>query len=350
MPRSRNKPTARYRVDTLAEAVLNRDHRALARAITLVESSKPEHRSEAKRLLAKITPKSGDSIRIGISGVPGVGKSSFIEVFGAHIVEQNHRLAVLAVDPSSGRTGGSVLGDKTRMPELSVNPHAFIRPSPAAGTLGGVARRTRESIVLCEAAGFDVVLVETVGVGQSEFAVADMTDMFVLLVLPGGGDELQGMKRGIIELADLVLVNKADGELQTRATRAAADYANALRLLRPRVSGWSVPVETCSALEGRGIVDAWQYVETFRRRFGDDGSIARRRGEQARAWLWSEIREALSTALESDDAVARRVRALESGVVSGKIAVADAAAEVVDLFLHRPPPAATQAGKSSRKN
>ena len=334
MPRSGNKSDSPSDLDALADAVTAGDRRALARAITLVESSKPAHRADAKTLLARVTPRAGDAIRIGISGVPGVGKSSFIEAFGEHVIEQGHRLAVLAVDPSSARSGGSVLGDKTRMAKLATNPAAFIRPSPSAGTLGGVARRTRESIVLCEAAGFDVVLVETVGVGQSEYAVADMTDMFLLLMLPGGGDELQGMKRGIMELADLVLINKADGELEAAASRAAADYANALRLMQPRAVGWTVPVEICSALEGKGIARAWRHVEDFRQKFTKNGSIARRRGEQARAWLWNEIREGLSAALMSDKSVAARVRQLESGVVSGKVAVADAAAEVVDLFLH----------------
>jgi LAO/AO transport system kinase len=337
MARSANKPATTSKIDELADAVISGKRRALARAITLVESSRHEHRADAKALLAQIMPNSGNAIRIGVSGVPGVGKSSFIEAFGEHIIEQGHRLAVLAVDPSSGRTGGSVLGDKTRMARLASNPSAFIRPSPSAGTLGGVARRTRESILLCEAAGYDVVLVETVGVGQSEYAVADMTDMFLLLMLPGGGDELQGMKRGIMELADLILVNKADGELRAAATRAAADYANALRLFRPRVHGWTVPVESCSAVEGRGIAEAWAQVETFKRRFTQDGSIARRRGVQARAWLWNEISEGLSAALMSDPRVAARVRELESGVVSGKVAVVDAAAEVVDSFLQKPP-------------
>ncbi len=338
MPRAKKRASAGSKVEQLTSALLSGDRRALARAITLVESSKPEHRGDATALLSRLTLESGNAIRIGISGVPGVGKSSFIEAFGAHITGNGHRLAVLAVDPSSGRTGGSVLGDKTRMAALATNPSAFIRPSPAAGTLGGVARRTRESIVCCEAAGYDVVLVETVGVGQSEFAVADMTDMFLLLMLPGGGDELQGMKRGIMELADLVLVNKADGELQAPATRAAADYANALRLLKPRVSGWTVPVQICSALEGKGIAEAWQSVEAFRQRFTEDGSIEKRRADQAKAWLWSEIREGLSAALMSDQRVADRVRALESKVAGGKMAVADAAAEVVDAFLKRASP------------
>ncbi len=350
MPRSGNKSDSPSDVDALADAVTAGDRRALARAITLVESSKSAHRADAKMLLARVTPRAGNAIRIGISGVPGVGKSSFIESFGDHVIAQGYRLAVLAVDPSSARSGGSVLGDKTRMAKLATHPAAFIRPSPSAGTLGGVARRTRESIVLCEAAGFDVVLVETVGVGQSEYAVADMTDMFLLLMLPGGGDELQGMKRGIMELADLVLVNKADGELEAAASRAAADYANALRLMKPRTVGWTVPVEICSALEGKGIAQAWRHVEAFKQKFSKDGSIARRRGEQARAWLWSEIREGLSTALMSDKSVATRVRELESDVVSGTVAASDAAAEVVELFLHRAPGAKTVARQSAKRS
>jgi LAO/AO transport system kinase len=349
MSRHSRKPTEGSGIQTLADAVVAGDRRALARAITLVESSRDDHRAEARTLLAQLTPRSGNAIRIGISGVPGVGKSSFIEAFGKHIIGQGHRLAVLAVDPSSGRTGGSVLGDKTRMAGLATNSSAFIRPSPSAGTLGGVARRTRETIVLCEAAGFDVVLVETVGVGQSEYAVADMTDMFVLLMLPGGGDELQGMKRGIMELADLVLVNKADGELKAAANRAAADYANALRLLKSRIRGWTVPVETCSAVEGKGIAEAWEQVEAFRHRFTRDGSISRRRGEQALAWLWNEIREGLNAALMSDQIVADRVRELESGVVRGETAVGEAASEVVELFLKRSSPGAgAKRGKKAK--
>ncbi len=350
MPRSRNKSDSLSDVDALADAVTAGDRLALARAITLVESSKPAHRADAKMLLARVTPRAGDAIRIGISGVPGVGKSSFIEALGEHVIAQGHRLAVLAVDPSSARSGGSVLGDKTRMSKLATNPEAFIRPSPSAGTLGGVARRTRESIVLCEAAGFDVVLVETVGVGQSEYAVADMTDIFLLLMLPGGGDELQGMKRGIMELADLVLVNKADGELEAAASRAAADYANALRLMKSRTVGWTVPVEICSALEGKGIAQAWRQVEAFWQKFSKDGSIALRRREQARAWLWSEIQEGLSTALMSDQSVAARVRELESDVVSGTVAATDAAAEVVDIFLHGAPGAKTAGRRSAKRS
>src|SRR3954452_22383423 len=227
----------------LARLVIAGDRRALARAITMAESTRADHRAEAEALLAEVLPHVGGSVRVGISGAPGAGKSTFIEALGVHLIERGHRLAVLAVDPSSTRSGGSILGDKTRMEELSRRSEAFIRPSPSGGTLGGVARRTREALLLCEAAGHDVVLVETVGVGQSEVAVAGMLDVFVLLLAPGGGDDLQGVKRGIVELADVVVVNKADGDLAAAAERTAADYANALHFLRSRTEGWEVRVE-----------------------------------------------------------------------------------------------------------
>lgn len=298
-----------------------------------MESARPEHRRDAQSLLAALACGAGDSIRIGISGVPGVGKSTFIEAFGNHVIEQGHRVAVLAVDPSSGLSGGSVLGDKTRMETLSKNPGAFIRPSPAGATLGGVTRRTREAILLCEAAGMDVIIVETVGVGQSETAVAGMTDLFLLLLLPAGGDELQGMKRGIMELADIILVNKADGELEQAAGRAAAEFANAVRLFRPRFTGWTVPVETCSALSGKGIAETWLQVERFRDRFTRNGAIAARRAAQAREWMWSEIRDLLIASLVDSDAIQARLAELEKAVVKGTVSPAQAAQEVVDQFL-----------------
>jgi len=241
----------------LAEGVVNGNRRALAQAITLIESTRPDHRTAASDLLQRLMPQAGHSIRVGISGVPGVGKSTFIEALGNHVIDAGHRVAVLTVDPSSAISGGSILGDKTRMELLSRRPEAYIRPSPAGKTLGGVTRRSREALILCEAAGYDVVIVETVGVGQSETRVADMTDMFILLQLPGGGDELQGIKRGIMELADLILINKADGELKALAGRSAADYRNALRLLHPRSANWKVEVQTCSARDGRGIAEVW---------------------------------------------------------------------------------------------
>ncbi len=250
----------------LASQVIDGDRRALARAITLVESTRADHRAEAEALLAEVLPHVGGAVRVGISGAPGAGKSTFIEALGGHLVEHDHRVAVLAVDPSSTRSGGSILGDKTRMEQLTRSPHAFVRPSPTGGTLGGVARRTREAMLLCEAAGFDVVLVETVGVGQSEVKVAAMVDLFLVLVAPGGGDELQGLKRGIMELADLVVVNKADGDLAATAAHTAADYAAALHLVRPRIATWSPRVLTCSALTGEGIPEVWDTVGEFRDR------------------------------------------------------------------------------------
>src|SRR3954454_24463100 len=250
----------RSRMSELAQHVINGDRRALARAITLAESTRSDHRAEAEALLEQVLPHAGGAVRVGISGAPGAGKSTFIEALGTHLVAHDHRVAVLAVDPSSTRSGGSILGDKTRMEQLTRSPDAFVRPSPTGGTLGGVARRTREAMLLCEAAGFDVVLVETVGVGQSEVAVAGMVDLFLLLLAPAAGDELQGVKRGIVELADLVVVNKADGELAAAATRTAADYGNAVHIVRP-VGTWTPRVLLSSALTGAGIEDVWATVD-----------------------------------------------------------------------------------------
>src|SRR5438309_8108936 len=248
----------------LLQALRRGDRRALARAITLVESSRPDHRGEAERIIEALLPETGKAVRIGISGPPGAGKSTFIERFGLAGIALARRIAVLAVDPASKRGGGAILGDKTRMAELARAPEAFIRPSSAGDGRGGIARRTREAILLCEAAGFDAILVETIGVGQTETAVAEIVDMFVLILPPAGGDELQGIKRGIVELADLVLVNKTDGELAAAAHRSAADYANALRLLRPSLPEWQVPVRAISALEGIGIGEVWDDVARFR--------------------------------------------------------------------------------------
>jgi len=326
----------RFDLDSLTEGLLAGNRRSLSRAITLVESTRPDHRRQAAELLRRIMPHTGASIRIGISGVPGVGKSTFIEALGLHVLEQQHRLAVLAVDPSSSVSGGSILGDKTRMEELSRRRQAFIRPSPAAGTLGGVARRTRESMLLCEAAGFDVLFVETVGVGQSETTVAEMTDLFLLLLLPGGGDELQGIKRGIMELADLILVNKADGEMATAARHAAADYRAALTLIHPRTRGWKVPVETCSALTGEGIPGAWTLIESYRQHVQSNGIFQQRRADQARSWLWSEISEGLLEVFRSDRRVQARLAAVEASVIAGHQPPAVAASELLGLFLDKP--------------
>jgi LAO/AO transport system kinase len=321
--------------EKLAEAVFAGDRRALARAVTLVESSRRDHQRLAAGLLEHLSPFSGTSIRIGISGSPGVGKSTFIEVFGNHLLGLGHRVAVLSVDPTSALSGGSILGDKTRMPTLAREPNAFIRPSPAGNTLGGVGRNTRESIVVCEAGGFDVVIVETVGVGQSEIAVADMTDMFLLLLLPDAGDELQGIKRGIVELADLVLVNKADGELQAHAERTAAEYANAIRLIRPRSPNWQVPVRTCSALTGAGVPEVWSLVEQYRHALAESGELAARRARQVRSWLWDSISADLVDALKDDAGVKKRLPEIEQLVAEGTLTPAAAARELVELFVKR---------------
>jgi LAO/AO transport system kinase len=324
--------------EQLAASVLAGDRRALGQAITLVESSHSDDREPGNRLLELLSPHAGKSLRIGLSGVPGVGKSTFVEALGAHVISGGHRVAVLAVDPSSSISGGSILGDKTRMEMLSRREEAFIRPTPAGQVLGGVARHTRETILLVEAAGFDVVLVETVGVGQSETAVADMTDMFVLLLLPAGGDELQGIKRGIVELADLVVVNKADGPLEVVASRAASDYRNAVHYLRPRHKTWSVAVETCSALEQRGIDRLWGIMQNFESVMKSGGELAARRAEQARRWLWGEVSENLLSVLRGDAMLSMRMRSLEEMVSSGKVSARVGADEIIAEFwkgIHR---------------
>ncbi len=319
----------------LARAVTGGDRRALARAITLIESTRPDHARKAEALLAALLPESGRAMRLGVSGAPGVGKSTFIEALGLHLVERGHRVAVLAVDPSSPRGGGALLGDKTRMAELARRPEAFVRPSPAAGTLGGVARRTREAMLACEAAGFDVAIVETVGVGQSETAVADMVDMFLLLLAPGAGDELQGLKRGIVELADLIVVNKADGDLKDAARRVEADYRAALGLLRGRNALWTPRVLSCSARHGEGIGAVWEAVCAYRAALEPAGEIARRRAEQARAWMWSEIDAGLRAAFRAHDAVAAQAAALEEAVGQGTVTPHAAARRLLAAFLGR---------------
>jgi len=319
-------------VQDLADRLAAGDRRALARAITRVESTRPDHRADADALLQAVLPRTGNAARIGISGVPGVGKSTFIEALGRHVIALGRRVAVLAVDPTSQRTGGSILGDKTRMEELSRDPRAFIRPSPAGTTLGGVARRTREAMLLCEAAGFDVVVVETVGVGQSETAVADMVDAFLLLLLPGGGDELQGIKKGIVELADLVVVNKADGDMAAAARHAVAEYRHALALLRPPAPEWRVPVLSCSAATGDGVADVWDTLVRHRQTTERAGRLAARRAEQARAWLWSEIRESLVAAFRAHPDVRAALPGLERAVAEGGAAPGAAAADLLRAF------------------
>ena len=323
-------------IEALAAAILEGDRRALARAITLVESTRRDHNDQAGILLERLMPHTGQSIRLGISGSPGVGKSTFIEALGNHVIEQDHRVAVLTVDPSSALSGGSILGDKTRMETLARRPEAYIRPSPAGVTLGGVARRTRETLLLCEAAGFDVIIVETVGVGQSETRVADMTDMFVLLLLPGGGDELQGIKRGIMELADLVLINKADDGLEALAARSAAEYRGALRLLHPRSAGWKVEVRTCSARDGVGVGEAWTTVLEHNGIMSDSGQLAARRAAQARGWLWAEVQDYLVADFRDDPEVREHLADLESATAEGRLPAMAAARQLLGIYLrHR---------------
>lgn len=312
--------------------ILSGDRRQLARAITLMESTRPEHRAQAEQLVAELIPHTGKSIRLGITGVPGVGKSTFVEAFGLHLVEQGHKVCVLAVDPSSQKTGGSILGDKTRMEALSKHPNAFIRPSPSGRTLGGVARRTREAVLACEAAGFDIVLIETVGVGQSETAVADLVDMFLLLIAPAGGDELQGIKKGIVELADLIVVNKADGDLMPAAERAKRDYGAALHLLRPSSENWQPIIHLCSSLGGTGIDDISKTVDAFEEVKKSGTDFDDRRAAQASVWMWNEVHETLNDQLQAAPNVAKLILGLESDVRSGKSTPTDAARRILAAF------------------
>jgi LAO/AO transport system kinase len=319
--------------EKLAEQIRAGERRALARAITLVESTRADHRAEAQKLLDLIMADTGKAVRVGMSGAPGVGKSTFIEAMGKHVTGLGHKVAVLAVDPSSSRSGGSILGDKTRMEELSRDPNAFIRPSPAGTTLGGVARRTREAMLLVEAAGFDVVLIETVGVGQSETAVADMVDMFLLLQSPGGGDDLQGIKRGIMELADLIVVNKADGALEQPAKLAQSQYNSALKLMRARSPHWKPHVLLTSALSGKGIGEVWDAVTDFESVMVDKGELQANRASQARAWMWNEIREGLLEAFKKDQSVARKIPGLEAEVSDGRTTPGAAADALLARFI-----------------
>jgi LAO/AO transport system kinase len=319
-------------LQALAERVIGGDRRALARAITLVESRRADHQEQAERLLEHLLPHTGKSVRLGITGTPGAGKSTFIEAFGLFVVEQGHKIGVLAVDPSSRRSGGSILGDKTRMQRLGQSPGAFIRPSPAGETAGGIARRTREAALACEAAGFDVILIETMGVGQSETAVAEMVDCFVLLLAPGAGDELQGIKRGVVEIADIVLVNKADGELHAAARHAKADYEAALHLLRPATPAWTRDVLTCSALEGTGIDQVWQTVQRHRRALHDAGELEAKRRRQIRSWLWSEVQAGLAEALRTDPRTGDLLAELEREVSEGRLLPSHAARELIAAF------------------
>jgi LAO/AO transport system kinase len=304
----------------------------LARAITLVESKRADHQRSAHLLVQSLLPHTGAAVRVGITGAPGVGKSTTIDALGSHLTWLGRKVAVLAVDPSSARTGGSILADKTRMARLAVDAHAFIRPSPSAGTLGGVAARTRETMLLCEAAGYDVILVETVGTGQSETAVADMTDFFLALMLPGAGDELQGLKKGLVELADMIAVNKADGDNATRARVAAAEYAAALHILTPRLAEWQPPAVTYSALTGDGVAALWEHILDHRRRVSATGAFAARRREQQVKWMWALVEERLHGRLAADPKLRTRVPQLEAAVAGGALSPALAADEIVQTL------------------
>ncbi len=300
------------------------DRATLARAITLIESRNPEHRAGAQAMLVELLPRTGKSLRIGVSGLPGAGKSTFIDAFGCMLTGLGHKVAVLAVDPTSSRSGGSILGDKTRMARLSQDPNAFIRPSPTGGALGGVARATREAILLCEAAGFDVILVETVGVGQSEITVSEMVDFFMVLMIAGGGDELQGIKKGVLEIADMIAVTKADGDNANRAAATAADYQHALRIITPAGALWQPPVVTISSVENRGLDGLWQKIQLHRKTAEAAGAwLARRRAQDIR-WMWAMVEDRVMTNLKSDpkvkDAVADLERALAAGATTPGLA------------------------------
>jgi len=316
----------------LALGIKAGDRATLARAITLIESKRADHRTQAHRLVQELLPATGQAVRLGITGAPGVGKSTTIDALGSHLTGKGHKVAVLAVDPSSTRTGGSILGDKTRMPRLASDPHAFVRPSPSSGTLGGVAAKTRETMLVCEAAGYDVIMVETVGIGQSETAVADMTDFFLVLMLPGAGDELQGLKKGIVELADMIAVNKADGDNIERAKLAAAEYRAALNILTPRSPTWSPPVVTYSALTGDGIADLWARVLEHKKKMTASGELTSRRREQQVKWMWSMLEERLTARLRGDPAVRAKLKAAESAVAAGKLAPTLAVEEIAALL------------------
>jgi LAO/AO transport system kinase len=318
-------------VPQLRDKLLSGDRAALARAITLVESKRADRREAARALLDAVLPRTGEAVRVGVTGVPGVGKSTLIDALGTHLTQNGHRVAVLAVDPSSTRTGGSILGDKTRMARLAADPNAYIRPSPSSGTLGGVAARTRETMLLCEAAGFDVVLVETVGVGQSETAVADLTDFFLVLMLPGAGDELQGIKKGIIELADMIAVNKADGDGAARARSAAAEYRAALHILAPASPLWKPPVITVSGLSGAGLDELWEQVRSHHDRLGARGEIDARRLRQEIRWMWAMIDDRLHGRLHRDPKNRARIKALERAVGAGEISATNAADQIGEI-------------------
>jgi LAO/AO transport system kinase len=319
-------------VERLARDIRSGERTVLSRAITLIESKRADHRRTAAALTQALLPDTGKAVRVGITGAPGVGKSTMVDALGHMLTGAGRKVAVLAVDPSSRRTGGSILADKTRMARLGNDPNAFIRPSPSSGTLGGVAAKTRETMLLCEAAGYDVILVETVGVGQSEIAVADMTDFFLVLALPGAGDELQALKKGVVELADMIAVNKADGDNLARARLAASQYGAVLHILSPRSPNWSPPVITCSALTGEGIDALWQHILDHRQRLTASGELAARRGEQQVKWMWTMLEERLFEPLRTDRAVKAALPRIEADVAAGRLAPASAVEEIAGML------------------
>ncbi len=330
--RLRRKPE--LSAETYVRGILDGDRVLLSRAITLIESSLKSHYELAQRIIEYCIPYSGNSLRIGITGVPGVGKSTFIEAFGKHLIEQDHRIAVLAIDPSSGISRGSILGDKTRMETLSVDENAFIRPSPSAGSLGGVARKTRETIILCEAAGFDIVLVETVGVGQSETAVHSMVDFFLLLMLAGAGDELQGIKRGIIEMCDGMAINKADGDNLNKAGAARIQYENALHLFPPAASGWKPQVLTCSAIQKTGIPEIWEMILEFKTKMQAKGTFQSRRMSQEKHRMHNTITETLKERFYSDTIIEKMIKEAEDKLAKQKITPYQAARQLLDSYFN----------------
>ena len=327
-----NDSRQRLSVSDYVDGVLNCDRALLAQAITLIESLNDDHRATADAVLNELLIQNQDSTRIGITGVPGVGKSTFIESFGKQLTSLDHKVAVLAVDPTSSRTGGSILGDKTRMQELSRDKNAFIRPSPTSGTLGGVTRVTRETIVLCEAAGFDVILVETVGVGQSEIMVSQMVDFFLALMLPGAGDELQGIKKGILEIADMIAVNKADGEMKNAASRAVMEYQHALDILNPKSANWKPRSLSCSAYTGDGLVAIWETICDYKRLLKDAGEWQEKRKSQQVEWMWAIIRERILSKIETNEKVQSLVPQLELQVAESKLTPALAAFEILTVI------------------
>jgi LAO/AO transport system kinase len=318
-------------VDQYVEGILAGNRTILSQAVTLIESAKPAHQALAQSVIERCLPHAGNSIRIGITGVPGVGKSTFIESFGIHLLEQGRKLAVLAIDPTSEKTRGSILGDKTRMEELSMRPEVFIRPSPSAGSLGGVARKTRESIILFEAAGFDTLFIETVGVGQSEIAVHSMVDFFLLLMLAGAGDELQGIKRGIMEMADAILITKADGDNVNPSIAAQREFKNALHLFPPTESGWIPKVQRTSALEKEGMSNAWEIIQEHHRLMTGKALFAQKRQSQASFWMYETINEQLRTQFYSNEAVKAQIKEMEKAVVAGTITPFAAAQTLLQL-------------------